>query len=1057
MSRLVAWFVANPVAANLLMLLVLAAGVLAAFQVRQESFPNVAFDVVSVGVEHPGASPDEVEHAVCVRIEEAIHGVQGVRRLLSTASEGHGSVWAELESGVDAQRVLAEIKTRVDGIDGLPDGAETPVVQELVDDSVLLAVALFGAVDERTLRVAGERLRDAVTALPEVSRAELRGARPYEIAIEVSEADLLRHGVGFDDVVRAVRASSLDLPGGTLRARGGEILLRARGQAYRAPEFEKVVLLARDDGTRLLLGQVARVADGFAESDEKLRLDGRPAVAVRLLTSEPENILVVAEAVSAELERAGSWLPEGVEAAIFYDQVRPFQSRRDLLLRNGAQGLLLILCVLALFLPLRLAGWVAAGIPVAFLGALIVLRLGDVSINMMSLFAFVVALGLVVDDAIIVGESVARLRAQGVAPRRAALEGTLEVAVPVTLAVLSTVIFVAPTLALPTLVGKITFSLGVVVIACLLFSLLESLLILPAHLAGEAVARGTPRGWSRLQQRVDRALQRFVERRYRPLLEASLGWPALTLAVAAAVLLLSLSLLAGGWVRYAFFPYIEDDYVTARLVLAEGTPPEAMEQAVSQLERAARQIGDELEAAEGRRIFEHVLVAIGDAPHRHDDTQGGGDGPHVAHLLVGLVPGERRRVSSIEIENLWRERVGAVPGARALVFSGSDLSSEARLDVSLSGSDRSQLRRAAAALRSRMAALPGAQDVTDSESGGKQELRLAIRPEAEALGLSLAELARQVRQGFHGAEVQRIQRGRDDVAVVVRYPRRERRSLRDLESIRVRLPDGDELPFSAVARIELGQGSAAISRRDRRSQIAVTGKVDTTVSSSKQIIAELEANVLPEILAAHPGVDYDLFGASRDESELMGFLSRAWLLALVGAYVLLAVPLRSYLQPALIFAAIPFGLVGGVIGHGLLGIEFCGFSQVGIVAVTGVVVNDALVLLHLANRLRADGHPAREALVLAGTTRFRAILLTSLTTFFGLLPLFFERSSQAAWLEPMAAALGFGVIFATAVTLLVVPAGAIALDSLVDRIHRLAPPRRIASVGEGSTSGSAAG
>jgi multidrug efflux pump subunit AcrB len=1042
-NRLIAWFAANPVAANLLMMGILAAGVIAATRVRQESFPRVAFDVISIGVAHPGAPPDEVERAICVRIEEAVHGVKGIRRLRSQASEGYGAIWAELEVGADARRAREEIQNRVDALEGLPEEAETPVVQELVDDSVLLAIGLHGDVDERTLRAAAERLRDAITALPEVSRAELRGARPYELAIEVSETDLRRHALGFDDVVRAVRASSLDLAGGALKTRGGEILLRTRAQAYRGSEFERVVLLTREDGTRLALGDVARVVDGFAETDERVRVDGEPAVVVRLLTSEPENILVVAAAVEAELERARAWFPPRVQAAIFYDQVGQFEDRRDLLLRNGAQGLVLILGVLALFLPLRLAGWVAAGIPVAFFGAIVVMVLLDVSINMMSLFAFIVALGLVVDDAIIVGENVARCRQAGGDPLRAAIAGATDVGVPVTVAVLTTVLFVMPTLSLPTVIGKTTYSLGVVVIACLLFSLVESLLVLPAHLAGRRSARPRANALARLQQRVDGALERFVTRRYQPLLERCVAWPSLTLAVGAALWLLTIAVLVGGWVRWTFIPYVEDDYVTAQLVMPRGTPPEAMEAAVARIEGEALGLREELEAAaEGGPVLEAVMVAFGDAPYRHDDMHGGGDGANLAHVLLDLVPGEGRDVSSIEVEELWRARVGRIAGAQALTFSGSDLSHEARLDVSLSGGDRERLRTAADALRRAMEGHPALSDVSDSESGGKQELRLRIRAEAEAMGLSLAELVRQVRQGFHGEEVQRISRGRDDVAVVVRYPRSERRSLSDLEAIRIRLPDGTELPFSAVAQVEIGRGSSSISRRERRSQIAVSGRVDSNLASGREVIADLEARALPQIVAAFPGVRYDFFGATRNEGELNGYLLRAWLLALVGAYALLAVPLRSYLQPLIIFAAIPFGLVGAVVGHALLGIGFSGFSQIGLVALTGVVVNDSLVLLHRANRLRDEGRAWRDALIRAATTRFRPILLTALTTFFGLLPLLFERSAQAAWLEPIAAALGFGVIFATGISLVLVPTAALVLDEFPARLRKLGAPGR---------------
>ena len=1060
MNRLVAWFAASPVAANLLMLFVVAAGLLSVSRLRQETMPHVAFDVVSIGVAYPGAAPDEVEQAVCVRVEEAIHGVHGIDRITSRAAEGFGAVWAQLEVGADARRVTEEIRTRVDALDTLPADAEPPVVQELVDDSVLIGVAVAGDVTEATLRQLAERVRDDVAALPQVTRAELVGVRPYEIAIEVSEADLRRHGLRFDDVVRAVRASSVDVSGGSLKTRDGEILLRARGEVDRGPGFEKLVLLTRRDGTRLHLGDVARVVDGFAESDEHVRLDGRPAAAVRLLTSEKENVLDVTHAVRDYVEAARARMPAGVGIAVWYDQSREFESRRDLLLRNGAQGLVLILLVLALFLRLRLAAWVAAGIPIAFLGALIALAAVDVSINMMSLFAFIVALGLVVDDAIIVGENVERHQRRSDDALSAAIAGVKEVAVPVTVAVATTVFFMIPALGLPTVIGKITYSLGVVVIACLVFSVVEALLVLPAHLARARKREPSPpsagvvRHLDRLQRGFDAALEHFVAGRYRRGLEFALRRPALVLSLAFATLLLAVGVMAGGWVRYAFLPNVEDDWVTARLEMPEGTAPGVMEGAIRRIEGQALALGDALVAegrGGGRAVYEHVLVAIGDPPYRHDDFQGGGEGPNVGYVRISLVPGEARSVSSLEIEERWRRRVGGVAGAVSLAFSGTDLGAGSVIDVSLSGRDRDTLQRAAEALAAEIARIPGVREVSDSQRHGKPELELGIRPEAEALGLTLAELAHQVRQGFHGEEAQRIQRGRDDVRVVVRYPLAERRSLGDLENIRIRVPGGGELPFSAVAVAELGRGSSAIERRDRKSQLAVTADIDTSVASPNEVLAKMTGSALPAVLAAFPGVEYDLLGASREESELTESLFRGWLLAMFAAYALLAVCLRSYCQPLVILLAIPFGFVGAVAGHALLGLEFSGFSMVGMIALGGVVVNDALVLLDRANRRRAEGLGWREALLDAGATRFRAVVLTSLTTFFGLLPLLFERSAQAAWLAPMAVTLGFGVVFATVITLVLVPAACMGGVEAARLVRAGALGRRRAQPGDGRT------
>ncbi len=1041
MRRLVAAFVENPVAANLVLLVVVVAGLVSLPGLRQETFPHVAFDQVVVRVDYPGAAPDEVEQSICVRLEELVHGVRGVDRVFARAAEGVGVVWAELGVGADAQEVLDEIRTRVDALDDLPADAEPPVVRELRDDSVLLGVAIHGHVDEATLRQLGERVRDELAALPEIHRAELVGVRAPELAVEVSEVALRRHGLGFDDVVAAVRASSLELPGGTLRTGAGEVLLRTQARAYRAPEFAALVLLTAPDGTRVRLGDVARVVDGFAESDEYVRFDGRPAAVVRVRSSEPRNPIAISEAVRAYVEALRPGLPAGLAADVSGDWSQPFRSRRDLLLRSGAQGLALILAVLALFLRLRLALWVTAGIPLAFLGALLVLPSAEVSINMMSLFAFIVALGLVVDDAIVVGENIDRHQRRCGDAVRGAVEGASEMIVPVSVAVLTTVLFLLPALSLPTQAGKVAYSLGVVVIACLVFSLVESLLVLPAHLAGHGgpPRDAAPRPLRRLQSRVAAALDRFVAGVYQPGLDAALRHPGFVAALSLGLLVLSVGVVSGGWVRWSFFPDAEDDYVYAQVLLPAGTRAGAVGAVMARLEKAAARVVARAEAETGAPVLDHVTASVGDAPYFHDDFGTGGDGPNVGRVRLELLPAEVRRVSSLELAERWREAVGAVPGALQLAFWGTDFGpGGADLDVALSGPDAA-VDAAADALVARFAATAGVRDVGDSRTGGKQEVRLRIRPEAEAHGLTLAELARQVRQGFHGAEVQRIPRGRQDVRVVVRYPPAERRSLADLERIWVRTPRGDEVPFSAVARVERGRGYATIERRDRQRSVRIRADVDARSVDPRAVRAVLYGG-LPALVASHPGVEYAVDGASREESEMLGALARGWLVALVAAYALLAVPLRSYLQPLLILAAVPFGFVGAVVGHWVLGLQLSAFSMIGLVALTGVVINDALVLIDRANGERRGGLSPRAAVREAGATRFRPILLTSLTTFFGLLPLLFERSAQADWLKPMAVTLAFGVVLATAITLVLVPAGYVMVEGLRDALGRRAAP-----------------
>jgi multidrug efflux pump subunit AcrB len=1016
--------------------------------IRQEPYPNVAFDLISVTVPYPGAAPDEVEEAICVRIEEAIHDLEGIRRILSTATEGFGSVLAEIALGADHRLLLDEIKTRVEALDTLPDDAERPIIQELIDDHVLLSVAIYGDADEYTLRSLGERMRDEISALPDVGPVELVSVRPYEISIEVSEASLRRYDLTFDDLVRAVRASSVDLSGGSLKTRAGEILLRTKAQAYRRPDFENIVLLTRRDGTRLLLGEVARVVDGFSDTDSRARLDGKPAAIVRLLVGKGRQVVAVSDAVRAYVDRARRGMPQGVQLAIWADESDALKSRRNLLVRNAVEGLILVILVLALFLPLRLAFWVTAGIPVAFCGALIVMTAFDVSINMMSLFAFIVAIGLVVDDAIIVGESVERHQRNEGDVLSSAIAGVREIAVPVVVAVLTTILFLVPILWVPGFLAKIVRSIPIVVIACLVFSLVESLLVLPAHLSSRR-GRRSPIGKLEVSLPIQAwfaaGLERFVNEVYRPALEWALRQPVLTVSIATVLLFIAISSVTGGWVRFSVFPNVESDLVTADVVMPEGTPAEVTEGVIRHIERRALELRDRLDAngaASGRSVFEHVLASIGDPPDRHDDYKQGGDDSHIGRVRIQLAPGDRRATSSLELEERWRNLVGEIPGVVSLRFSGADIADEPPINIRLSAADPAVLEEAAEALKGRLASYPGVREISDSLGEGKQEVRLRIRPEAEAFGLTLAELSRQVRQGFYGEEVQRIQRGRDDVAVVVRYPFGERRSLGDLENVWIRIPGGGEVPFPVVATAETGRGYSAIRRSDRARAINILAGVDAAVANAAEVLADVTERVLPQIRGDHPGLAYALDGLKREGNDTVESIVPLWIVATVLGYALMAALLRSYTQPLAIVAAIPFGFVGAVVGHAVLGLEFSGFSLIGMVALTGVVLNDALVYIDCVNRKRAGSTGLTEALVEGGLLRFRPILLTSLTTFVGLLPLLLERSAQAQWLKPLVATLAFGVVFATAITLLVVPAVYLILEGLWSHRSELAAAER---------------
>ena len=1059
----IAWFARNPVAANLMMVFIIASGLIATGAITEEVFPEVDLDRISIQVPYLGAAPEEVEEGVVIRIEEAIQGVDGIKEIVSTASEGSASVMVELELGADASRVVDEVKNNVDSITTFPLETEEPIIRELIARNQVVDISISGQTDIFALKSLAEDVRDELSALPSITQVDLVSAPPYEISIEVSEMALRRHGLTFDQVADAVRRSSLDLPGGSVRTDGGEILLRTIGQAYRGDEYEELVLWTRPDGSRLHLGDVATVVDGFEETDQFARFDQAPTVMVSVFRTGDQSALDIAEDVTRYVQDKQAQLPAGVSMVIWQDQAEVLNDRLALMLRNGVTGFALVFIVLALFLELRLAFWVSLGIPISFLGAIALMPGFDVTVNVISLFAFILVLGIVVDDAIIVGENIFRHQENHGDGLRGSIEGAREIAKPVVFAVLTTVAAFMPLMFVPGMMGKIFRVIPLIVVPCLLFSLLESLGILPAHLS-HVPKRGKPGPWRSFQQFIANGLKAFVRNCYQPILETALRWRYVTAAIGLAILILTGGMVLGGWTNFHFFPSIEADFMAASVTMPQGTPAEVTSAAVEKMEAGAARLRAGLLQETGMDYFRHVSTAIGDQPMA---SRGGGpmgstvtvSAANVGEVSVELAPAETRAYTSEQLGNMWREETGPIPEAVDLNFSMSIMTPGDDVDVQLAGSDVDRLRAAADAVKSRLTEYAGVYEISDSFRAGKEEMQLGIRPAAETLGLTLQDLGRQVRQAFYGEEAQRIQRGRDDIRVMVRYPRDDRRSLGDLENMRIRTPNGAEVPFSQVAQVEPGRGYASIKRVDRNRAVNVTASVDPAVTSSNAVITDLRERILPEVLADYPGVLYTFEGAQAEQMDAVAGLQRGFVLALLMIFALLAVPLRSYVQPLIIMAAIPFGLVGAIWGHMVMGLDVTMMSMFGLVALTGVVVNDSLVMVDFINRarkvhtdvgrrVRKEGgtQPDRDefdstglklAIREAGSNRFRPILLTSLTTFFGLAPLMLERSMQAAFLVPMAVSLAFGVLFATFITLILVPTGYLILDDVQRLMRRM--------------------
>ncbi|MDP6376382.1 MAG: efflux RND transporter permease subunit [Pseudomonadales bacterium] len=1096
MSGPIEWFARNHIAANLLFGTIVMAGLVALPSMPQKIFPDVDIKLITISVLHLGAAPEEVEEGVCIRIEEELEGVEDVKEIRSNAVEGSCSVQVELYEDADEARALDDVKNRVDSIDTFPEETEKPIITLVTQRRSVMDIALTGPEDERALKQLGQRVRDEIAALPEVTHVELSNTRPYEISIEVSEASLRRYGLSFDQVADALRSASLDLPGGSIKADGGEVLLRTKGQAYWGPEFENLLIMSRPDGARVYLRDVAQVVDGFEDTDQKMWFDGQPTALVRVSRVGSQDILEITAALNAYVERAETTLPEGARLTVWSDNSVMLRDRLDVLITSARQGFLMVLILLTLFLRPRLSFWVSIGVPVAFMGGLFLASILGMSINAISLFGFLLVLGILVDDAVVVGEKVYTLQqeapptAEGML--NAAVRGTKHVSVPVIFGVLTTATTFSPLLLGPGSTGDIISVIATIVMACLAFSLIESQLVLPAHLghqriqsaSGEvglmlvpliailllefawdtrsyiALALGVvsviyawyltghfervAAGVICLQSRFSDNLERLINTRFRSVVEASIANRYFASACALAVLIASLGVLVSGRLPFSFFPPLEADGVMARLTMPLGTPARVTEQAVMHLQRSARDLADELAAKMPEHPpVTHILAAVGGHPVS-SSTNGpptinpsvAASGGHLGEVTLQLSAGqERPELKTRAVGQMWRDRVGAIPDATELVFDSSLFIIGEAINIQLAGDNLDELREVAARIRRALAEYPGVIDISDSFRSGKQELKLSTLPSGEALGLSLGSLARQVRQAFYGEEAQRIQRGRDDVRVMVRYTESERRSLAALESMRIRTPDGSEVPFATIANADLGQGFSTIRRTDARRVVNVTADVDRTVTTSNEVLALFLNGPLQQILRDYPTVTYDMAGAQQEQAETATAILPLFGLALFVIYTLLAVPLRSYSQPLIIMGVIPFALVGSVIGHlvmksldMMLGLSM--MSAFGFIAASGVVVNSSLVLVHSVNHRRAEGTDLYHAVVEAAVSRCRPIVLTSLTTFVGLTPLMINQSVQAQFLVPMATSLAFGVLFSTVVTLLVVPSGYLVLQDL---------------------------
>ena len=1015
---LVAYFARNPVASNLVMVILLVGGLLAALGLTAQVFPTIDPGTVTISVAYPGATPSEVEEGITRRVEEAVFGIDGVDRVISRASENLGSVTLELKDFVDADKVRDDAEAAVQQlIDFPPEDAEQAKIVRAETLADVLTIVVSSEMGERELRRGAEAIEEELLALPGVSLVTLVGAKDYEIAIEITEASLRRYDLTMSEVANTIRQSSINLSSGEIRTRGGDLLLRTNTKGTTGKSFENIVLRASSDGSVLRVSDVATVRDGFIDVDLINQFNGRESIFVKVQKSEAEDVLAIAEEIKMFLTDYTP--PQGVDVSVWDDQTEILEDRVGLLLRNGLLGFALVFLFLVIMLDLRLALWVAMGVPISFLGAFLFFDAFDVNINMISLFALIIVLGIVVDDAVVVGENIIAEQEQGKRGMEAAMDGVKGVFGPVMVGVLTTMAAFAPLLFVTGTFGQILGSVPVVVILVLGMSLIEAFLILPSHLANGGKWSRWP--LDRIQDAVAGVVERFRNNILAPAVAKAVRHRYLTLLGGIGLLVLAGSLVTSGAVRFIFFPDLESSSIRATVEFPVGTPFNSTKSAADRLVAAANAVNEKLDGV----AFESISVTIG-GQTRTGGGPGGGGGltvaSHLASVQIELGPEPPRTQSAKELERLWRNEVGEIAGVERLSYVADFFSGGADVEFELAHQDGNILEQAVAALKTNYATLDGFYEIQDSNSIGKRQFDINLTPTGEAAGLTPADVARQLRRNFFGEEVQRIQRGREELKVMVRYPEASRQSTADLFGARIRLADGTEAPLSSVAQVTESRSYSAINRVDGLRIVSVSAQVDNAVTTPSAANTAVTNQFVPLLKQQFPGLQIRQAGQGREQSEDLGALGRLTLVALLIIFALMASQLKSYTQPIIILAGVPFGAAGALVGHYLLGYNLSFISIFGMVALSGVVVNDSLVLVDRYNKLVEEGWDNAEAIIEASRRRFRAIFLTTATTALGLTPMLFETSTQAQFLIPMAVSLATGIVFASVIILFLIPA-----------------------------------
>lgn len=1005
MNGLISWWAKNSIAANLLMVAIFIAGVFSFFQLEREVFPSATFNGASVSIAWPGASPVEVEQQLILRVEEAVADIDGVKRIFSNAREGVGVINIEGIDSVDQTFFLNEVKNRVDGISTFPQDAFPPTVFLWRSNLPAQFIALYGDLDQKELNSLAREFRDELAQLNNGSPlVDMWGVIDEEVSIEVSEAALRQYGLTFDDVATAIRGSSLNISGGQVRTDTGNIQVAARNLADTQEEFEKIVVRQQSDGSVITVADVATVIDGLQEVRARREVDGRPTVNLAVQAPDTLNIVTLSKAVNTWVEEKNKELDGKAELFIWFDFADIYFGRMELVSTNAIVGLVLVLIVLILFLRPAVAFWVSIGIAISFVGAFIFMPMVGVSLNMLSLFAFLLVIGVVVDDAIIVGENIHNTVEEGDSGESAAILGAQLVAKPVFFAVITTMIAFMPFLFLSGGTAQFTKHISWTIIFALTFSLIESFFILPAHLS-HLKEQNKDGVFYKLQSFFADGLLAFARNVYQPIIKLAITMRYFTVVTFIGFFMISFALLSQGWISFKFQPELQGTFVSLVIRMPEGSPWARSEQIFEQVQGAANRVKEKLDTPDLEYV-ESIFV-------------GAEEGSVDSYLTI--IPAEDRKESTKEVAEMFRDEVGDIEDAEEVTIGYTLNNDGPELSFGVASDDLETLRLGILDVQNYMRTLPGVYDVRNNLQSATPELQLDLKPGAERFGLTLAEVSRQVRQAFFGEEVQRLPRNGQDVRVMVRYPSSARESITTLETMRIRTPDGREVPLSAIVDAEFAPSFKRIERRDRQRSARITGELREGADRAA-VMESFWDEFAPEFRQNHPEVTLVQRGQDEDQAQFFIELMLYLLIAFIAMYMLIAIGFNSYWQPILVMSAIPFAYMGAVFGHLIFGLDFAMFSTFGIVAAGGVVINDNLVLIDRVNRLREAGEGAVAALVKAGVGRFRPIVLTSVTTFIGLLPIMFERSSDAQFLKPTVVSLAFGVGFAMFVTLIFVPA-----------------------------------